>query len=207
LHFLTSEKELPRLRLAEAERRKLQSMHSQALWDRDRLERDFERVIRGLEEQEAQQRWRLHGLHSEVCASKAQGEETLADMREGDMRLAEMRRTESETDDFLRHLNSQLLKLQEERSTLRKSLQRARPGAATPSPLASMGVDVQEESLQWLMQDRRRLMEECRDAVGRDEREAQAAEDEWKVLEGDLERARERNAELRLEVSALGPLL
>jgi len=207
LHFLTSEKELPRLRLAEAERRRLQSMHAQALWDRDRLERDFERVIRGLEEQEAQQRLRLHGMHSEVRAAKAQGEETLAALREGDVRLAEMRRDEGETDEFMRHLNSQLLKLEEERSTLRKSLRRAKPGGATPSPLANMGVDVQEESLQWLMQDRRRLMEECRDAVGRDEREAQAAEHEWKCLEEDVERARERNAELRLEACALGPLL
>jgi len=207
LHFLTSEKELPRLRMAEAERRKLQSMHSQALWERDRLERDFERVIRGLEEQEAQQRLRLHGLHSEVCASKAQGEETLAALREGDVRLAEMRRDESETDEFMGRLNSQLLKLEQERATLRKSLRRAKPGGATPSPLANMGVDVQEESLQWLKQDRRRLMQECREAVGRDEREAQAAADGWKVLEEELARAQKRNSELRLEVSALGPLL
>lgn len=207
LLFLTSEKELPRLRLAEAERRKLQSMHSQALWERDRLERDFERVIRGLEEQEAQQRLRLHGLHSEVRAAKAQEEETLAALQQGDVRLSEMRRDGSQTDDFMQQLNSQLLRLDEERNALRKSLRRAKPGGTSPSPLANMGVDVQEESLQWLMQDRRRLMEECRDAVGRDESEAQAAEDEWKVLEEEVERARERNAELRLEASALGPLL
>merc|ERR1712079_94451 len=128
--------------------------HSQALWERDRLERDFERVIRGLEEQEAQQRLRLHGLQSEVRAAKAQDEETLAALRQGDVRLAEMRRDESQTDEFMQHLNSQLLRLDEERSALRKSLRRAKPGEARPSPLANMGVDVQEESLQWLMQDR-----------------------------------------------------
>merc|ERR1712039_865703 len=60
--WIENEDELPRLRIVEMERRKLQATLAQARWDKDSLERDYDRIVRGLEEQEEQQEQRNRAL-------------------------------------------------------------------------------------------------------------------------------------------------
>jgi len=200
--WLSSEAELPRLRMRERERRKLQGMLSQARWDRDSLQREYDRVLRGLREQEEAQAVAEEELTRELLSTKAEGEEMIVSMRRTGIRLAEMRHDSWETECFVQHLGGQVERLEAERNKLRASFLDRSGGRA-----AGLGPDAQEAALAWMQQDHARFLEEMRDATVRDEEEARVVGDACREVEVRLRCVEERNAEMRSEVAALTPLL
>lgn len=205
--WLMDEKELPRLRQHEAERRRLQNMLAQAQWDRDSLQRDYNRIITGLREQQQAQGANERELRSHLAATRTEGEEMVATMRAADLRLQETRQDCWETECFVRHLTEQVESLEEERRKLRISFSVSRPGSGQPGRLADLSPAAQDASIAWMRQDNDRLVNEVRAAGTRDEEEARVVGDECMEAELRLVRAEERNVELRSETAALAPLL
>jgi len=203
--WLASDTELPRLRMAEAERRKLQSTLAQARWDRDRLQRDHSRVIAGLEEQRAAQELEERGLSAALESARTEGEEMAETLRETGRRLAEMRHDQWEAESFIQHLNGQLARLEKERDDLFASLRRRPLGAAGGERLAVL--EHHEQARERVAAALRARLQECRAAEIQDEEEAEAVDRECGILEARIHASKERNAELRLEAATLAPLL
>lgn len=204
--WLTSEAELPRLRMQELERRKLQKSLAQAHWDNDRLQQDYDRVIRGLQEQEEVQRASEQELSAEIADSRAEGEEMISAMTKVRQRLAELRTDSSETESFMKHLSGQVEHLEAERNKLRASFADAKPGAGQHSALADMEPSARQASLAWMRQDHARLVQELRAASARDEEEARVVRDACQEMEVRLVHVEQRNMQKRLEAVALSPM-
>lgn len=198
-----TEGELPRLRRADEERRDLQAQLSQARHDRDSLERDYQRVLRGLGEQEASQEINKRGLLTTLMETRAEGEEMVASLRKTDENLAELRLARADAEAFSEHLSTQVARLEMERNRLIQSLLVRQPGSGAAGPLASMGRATEEEALAWRRQDRMRANEEGHEALLRDEEEVRVVEEDCRGLETQLAESERHNAELRGELAAL----
>lgn len=202
--WLARDKEIPRLRAAEYERTSLLRRLNDARYDRDRLARDYKRIIDGLHEQEVSQRASVLGLEASLHACRTEGEEMVGTMRENDERIAEMRQDRYHTETYVEHLSAQLARMEEERNTLKVSVQKPLPlGGA----LGSLDRDVQVQTLALLNADDHTRIEQLQEELARDKHENQALISTIAELERQLPKAETRVAELRTEVATLRPLL
>eukprot|EP00438_Fugacium_kawagutii_P015251 Skav215778 [mRNA] locus=scaffold2278:156298:160713:+ [translate_table: standard] len=87
----TKDTELPRLRAAELERQQLVGRLGQARYDRDHLERNYTRILNGLQEHEARMEVQSQQLAEGLLLCRREGEEMVATMKDNDRSIAEMR--------------------------------------------------------------------------------------------------------------------
>lgn len=200
--------ELPRLRAAELERQQLVGRLGQARYDRDHLERNYTRILNGLQEHEARMELQSQQLSEGLLLCRCEGEEMVATMKENDCSIAEMRKERWETEAFIEHLSNQVAKLEDERNSLKSSLGN---GPGRSGALTGIDHDVQVSVLAVLdSQDAsllsRQEQEVCQELL-QDEADAQAVVEEMHQQEDALQKVESRNAELRSEVEACKPLL
>lgn len=197
--------ELPRLRAAERERQQLVARLGQARYDRDHLERNFTRIINGLQEHEARMEQQSQQLSEGLFLCRREGEEMVATMKDNDRNIAEMRKERWETEAFIEHLSKQVAKLEDERNSLKTSL------GHEPGTLAGIDHDVRVNVLTLVDATDAHLIsrqeqEACEDLV-QDEADSEAVVEEIQQQECMLQKLESRNAELRSEVGACKPLL
>lgn len=199
--------ELPRLRAAELERQQLVGRLGQARYDRDHLERNYTRILNGLQEHEARMELQSQQLSEGLLMCRREGEEMVATMKDNDKSIAEMRKERWETEAFIEHLSNQVAKLEDERNSLKSSLS----NGGKSGMLAGIDHDVQVNVLQLLDSRDASLLsrqehEVCQELL-QDEADAQAVGAEMCQQEHALQQLESRNAELRSEVEACKPLL
>lgn len=199
--------ELPRLRAAHGERRRMQTRLYQAQWEHDKLEKDYERIIKGLEDQEVKSSENTAYMKPILQMARREGEEMVAKMKKNDEAIAEMRHERSETEMFISHLTTTLRRLEADRTKLAGKVRSAVPSSPPSSKAAAMDPRAKAESLAWQRQDHDRLVQETRAALQRDESEAEAAHIDFELMQRRLPEAEARNAELRAEVAAMAPYL
>lgn len=207
---LHGDTEIPRLKAADAERRRLQKMLMDTRWQHDNLQRDYDRVIRGLQEQENVQEQKSEEYAESIRETRDEGEEMLVSVKQNDLQIAEMRHDRMETELFVQHLNNHIARLEDERVRLKEVIKDAATAERRPGfdpNVRKLGPDGHNEVLSWLREDREKLLNENTAALRKDEAEAAAVESQCEDAELQLMQVEERNAMLRSEVSMAEPLL
>jgi len=208
--WIHGDSEIPRLKAAEVERNRLQRMLMDTRWQHDNLQRDYTRVILGLEEQESSQAQTAKELAKAITETRDEGEEMLASVKQNDLQVAEMRHDRMETELFVQHLNSHIARLEDERVNLHQVVKEAASAERRPGfdpNLRRLGPNGHNEVLEWLKQDRDNLLDESMEALQNDEAEAYAVAAQCETVELDLMQVEERNTMLRSEVTMAEPML
>merc|ERR1712187_741446 len=134
------------------------------------MESSYDRIIRGLEQQETEQEASTRDLQAQLVAAKTEGEEMARALDENQDRIVQMRKDRWESETFVQHLNSQMNRLEDERDKMRSSV-RGRPigqrpaGQGLPDEPPTLSKEAKKTAAEFLRQDHRRLIEESRMAL------------------------------------------
>jgi len=114
--------ELPRLRVAEEERKHMQLEMLKARMDMDRMECQYDRIMSGLSEQEVTQQISHENLRQSLGVVQEEVEEMERNVKESCTQCSEMNKEHAETRIFVQHLNDQIHRLEDERDKLASDL-------------------------------------------------------------------------------------